>query len=77
MPNVRIRPALEKIERDLSKLMNYISEYSGIPAGDAAFVNNEATSIAQVAAQLAAAARAVRGDLSSDSVIDDIRQALG
>jgi len=77
MPNIRVRPALEKISKDLSKLMNHIAEYSGIPSKDALFIDNEATAIAQQAAQLAAAAREVQGDRSADRVVHDVRRALG
>lgn len=77
MPNIRVRPALERISRDLSKLMEHVSEHSGIAEKDIAFVNNEATAIAQQAAQLAAAARTLRGDRSAEEgVVLDIRQAL-
>lgn len=77
MPNVRVRPALEKISKELTWLMNYLAEHSSISPQDALFVDNVATGIAEQAAQLAAAARDVQGNRSSESVVRDVRRALG
>jgi hypothetical protein len=56
MTNIRIKPALERIESELSRVRTQIS-YSGINAKDARSIDNLATNLAVEAAEIAGEAR--------------------
>ena len=77
MANIRIRAAIEKISNDLNKVAEQISQYSGIDAKDARFVDNIATDISVTAAQIAAMAREVQGNTSGETLVRKVRKSLG
>ena len=78
MPNINVLKRLEKISVDLSKLVNHVSKYSGFSSRDVQAVEQEATAVATLAVQLAAAAREYRGDPSSvNSILESVRADVG
>ena len=77
MANIRVRASIEKISNDLNRLAEHISQYSSIDAKDARFVDNIATDISVTAAQIAAMAREVQGNTSSETLVKKVRKSLG
>lgn len=57
MANIRIRNALEKIDREVNRVGEHIVLYSGISREDAAAVERLAEDIAKTASQVAELAR--------------------
>ena len=77
MSNINVRKRIERISNDIDELVKHVAQYSDIDAKDARFVDNIATSIAEQASRLAAAARAAQGDRSAVDLPKKIRKALG
>ena len=77
MANVNVPAALARASADLEKALKQISMYSGVSAAQAMLIDNEATSIAVMAARIAAEARATRGDRSASRLVRAVRKALG
>ena len=61
MANIRIRNALEKIDREINRVGEHIIHYSGISRGEACDVERAAEDIAKTASQIAEIARRVPG----------------
>ena len=77
MPNINVTKKLENIRKELSRLVDHVAEYSGLPSRDAQTIERDATDVATLAAQLAAAAREVLGDPESvGTVLENIRHAI-
>ena len=77
MPNINVPKKLENIRTELSKLMDHIAEYSGIPSRHVQSIQRDATDVAILAIQLAAAAREVLGDPEPVStVLENIRGSI-
>lgn len=77
MANVNVPAALARASADLEKTLKQISMYTGVSAAQAVLIDNEATSIAVMAARIAAEARAARGDRSASRLVRAVRKALG
>lgn len=77
MANINVKKRLEAISNDLDAVLKHVSQYSGVDANEALFIDNLATSIAESASMLAAAARSVRGDKSAGKLTKGVRKALG
>lgn len=77
MPNMNVRRRLESIGSDLQKVATHVAQYSGIDEREARAIDNLATDIAVVAANLAAEARIKMGDRSASGLVAKIRKALG
>lgn len=52
MPNIRVRPALEKIDRELNRVGEHALHYSGIRRSDAVAVKFTLKDIVKTAEQL-------------------------
>lgn len=77
MANMNVPKKLDSIRRELSKLVNHVAEYSGIPSRNVQTIERDATDVATLAAQLAIAAREVLGDPESvGTILENIRQAV-
>lgn len=77
MANIRIKPALERIGADLSRVRKHIIMYSGVSAKDAMLIDNMATAIAEEAAIIAAEARRAQGMTNANTLVTKVRKALG
>jgi len=75
--NIRILPALHKIGVLLELVRVQALHYSGVSKKDAVLVDNDATKICEMAAEIAAAARLAQGDRSASRLVKDVRRALG
>jgi hypothetical protein len=77
MANMNVKRRIEQISNDLDKLIEHVSQYSDISPGDARFVDNVATGIAEQAARLAGYARQVQGERGASALPKKVRKALG
>lgn len=77
MANIRVKQALDRIQKDLSAVYKQIAQYSGIDEKDARQIDNDATAISEIAADIAGAARQVMGNDSGKKLHKDVRRALG
>ena len=78
MPNINVSKKLENILSELSRLMNHVSEYSGIPSRKVQTIQRDATDVAILAVQLAAAALETLGVPDpAATVLEKIRQSVG
>jgi prophage DNA circulation protein len=77
MANMNVRKRLEAISNDLDAVLKHVSQYSGVDAKEALFIDNVATGIAEAASILAAEARRVSGNRSAASLRKNVRKALG
>ena len=77
MANIRIKPALERIGSDLSRVRKHIAMYSGVSAKDAMIIDGMATAIAEEAALIAAEARRAQGSSDANTLVKKVRKALG
>lgn len=77
MPNINVPKKLENIRSELSRLMNHVAAYSGLPSRSVQSIERDATDVATLAVQLAAAAREMSGDPNPVStVLDNIRHSV-
>lgn len=77
MANINVKKALDRIQRELSAVYKQIAQYSGIDEKDARQIDNDATLITEIAADIAGAARQVMGNRSGEKLHKDVRRALG
>jgi hypothetical protein len=77
MPNINVKRRLENVEKEMTKVLEAVVYHSGVPAKDAFLVDRMATGIAELATAVAAAAREAAGNSSADSVLKNVRKALG
>ena len=77
MANINVRKQLEKISDDLDRVAHHVALYGGIDERDARGIDTVATSISEVGAMLASAARSQMGNRSADSLTMKVRKALG
>jgi hypothetical protein len=76
MPNIRVRQAIEKLQKEINRVGEHIVQYSGIDKKDAFAIDNAATDIATTAAQIAELARQAQG-VRDTSTVRKVRRALG
>lgn len=77
MANINVSKRLSNLRRDLSKLLNHVVEYSGLPSRDVQTIERDATDLATLAVQLASAARQYTGDPNpTRTILDNIRSAV-
>lgn len=77
MTNPRLKQQLERISNDLGHLLKHVVQYSGIAEGDAVFVDNLASEIAETAARIGAEARRELGDRTTGRLVKNVRKSLG
>ena len=76
MANIRVKPALEKIDNDLARVVEQIVHYSGIDQKNARFIENAASGICQAAARIVEIAQSTQGMKYPDTE-KKVREALG
>jgi hypothetical protein len=77
MANIRVKAALARIETELQRVYEQIAQYSGIDKSEAVIIDNTATSISSMAADIAGLARQVEGNTSGTRLHKQVRKALG
>ena len=77
MANIRVLKRLDNITRELRRVLDFITQYHGVPREEAMAIDREATEIATVAARIAADARAAMGDRSAGKLTQKVRKSLG
>jgi cell division FtsZ-interacting protein ZapD len=77
MANINVRKRLENISDDLEKVLQHITNYSGVPEKDAIAIDNLATTVAELGARILAAAQAAQGYPSPEHIVRNVRKALG
>jgi hypothetical protein len=77
MPNINIEKRLDKICDELAKVLEHVAQYSGIPNANATRIDNRCCDIAELASRIGAYARERQGNRSSETLVRDVRKALG
>ena len=77
MANIRVKAALDRIHRELEGVYKQIAMYSGIDKKEALQIDNDATAISALAADIAGAARQVQGNTDGKNTHKKVRKALG
>lgn len=77
MPNIRIKSRLETLADELQTVLQHVIQHSGVSPKDAMAVDNRCCEIAEMAARIAAVARETQGNRTADTVVRDVRRALG
>lgn len=77
MANVRIVAALERAQEELESAYKQIRLYTGIEEKNAMKIDNIASSISDMASDIAGLARQTAGDASGAKLNKAVRRALG
>jgi hypothetical protein len=77
MSNPNVRKRLDNISDELDQLAQHVLHHSGVSAKDALAIDNRCSDIAEQAARIAAEARAAQGNRSGETLVRDVRRALG
>ena len=77
MANINVRLSLAKTAKDMGKIKEQIVSYSGIDEKHAREIDNDATAIAEMGAEIASLARQAMGNRSAGGLRKGVRRALG
>lgn len=77
MANINVRLSLAKTAKDMTKIKQQIVLYSGIDAKHAREIDDDATAIAELGAEIASLAREAMGNRSAGGLRKNVRRALG
>jgi hypothetical protein len=77
MANPNIRKRLDNISDELDMLVEHVLQHSGVSAKDALAIDNRCSDIAEQAARIGAEARLRQGNTSGETLVRDVRRALG
>jgi len=77
MANPNIRKRLDNIADDLDMLVQHVVQHSGVSTKDALAIDNRCSDIVEQAARIAAEARAAQGNTSGETLVRNVRRALG
>ena len=77
MANTNVRKRLDNICSELDMLAEHVKLHSGVSAKDAVAIDNRCADIAEAAAHIGAEARLRQGNTSGETLVRDVRRALG
>ncbi len=77
MANINVKLSLSRTADDMRKIVKHVVMYSGIDEKQAREIDNDATEIAEMAAEIASHARQAMGNRSSGGLRKNVRKALG
>jgi len=77
MANINVKLSLAKTAQDMRKIVKHVVMYSGIDEKQAREIDDDATEIAEIAAEIASHARQAMGNKSAGSLRKSVRKVLG
>ena len=77
MANPNVLKRLDNICDELDMLAEHVAQYSGVSEKDARAIDNRCCDIAEAAAHIGAEARLRQGNTSGETLVRDVRRALG
>jgi hypothetical protein len=77
MANPNVRKRLDNISDELDMLVKHVVQHSGVSEKDALAIDNRCADIVEQAARIGAEARLRQNNRSGETLVRDVRRALG